>query len=119
MPRMGLLMLLCMTAMPLYAGEADVLGVTVKERGNGLYQFDVTASHADAGWEHYLDKWDILTPDGELLGSRTLFHPHVDEQPFTRSLVGVRVPEGVKEVTVRAHDTVHGYGGKEMTVAIP
>jgi hypothetical protein len=102
-----------------FAGEADVVGVAVKERGSGLYQFDVTVSHEDKGWEHYVDQWDVVAPDGTVLGSRTLFHPHTDEQPFTRSLVGLRLPAAIREVTVQAHDSVHGYGGKTMTVAVP
>jgi hypothetical protein len=47
---------------------------------------------------------------------RTLHHPHVEEQPFTRSLSGVRVPAGVDQVSVRARDSVHGYGGETVTV---
>jgi hypothetical protein len=46
-------------------------------------------------------------------------HPHENEQPFTRSLTGVAIPDGVTEVTIRAHDSVDGYGGKEFTVALP
>jgi len=102
-----------------YAGKADVLKVEINKMNANLYQFKVTVSHDDEGWEHYADKWDVLTPDGKILGSRTLFHPHVEEQPFTRSLVGVRVPEGVHQVTVRAHDRPDGYGGKTITVTIP
>jgi hypothetical protein len=41
----------------------------VPEEG-GSYRFDVTVRHADTGWDHYADAWDILTPDGTLLGSR-------------------------------------------------
>lgn len=101
------------------AGEADVVGVAVKHRGNGLLQFDVTISHQDEGWEHYVDKWEVLDTDGNVIASRTLFHPHAGEKTFTRSLVGVKIPPGVREVVVRAHDSVHEYGGKTMTVAIP
>jgi len=43
----------------------------------------------------------------------------VNEQPFTRSLSGVEIPADVAEVSVRARDSVHGYGGAEMTVAVP
>jgi hypothetical protein len=43
----------------------------------------------------------------------------VDEQPFTRSLSGVRISATVSEVTVRAHDSVHAYGGKTVTVELP
>lgn len=42
-----------------------------------------------------------------------------DEQPFARGLSGVNVSSAVKEVTVRAHDKVHGWGGKTMTVKLP
>jgi hypothetical protein len=102
-----------------YAGEADVIGVEVKKTGDDTYHFTVTVSHTDEGWEHYADKWDILAPDGRILGTRTLLHPHVDEQPFTRSLSGVKIPEGITEVTIRAHDSVHEYGGTIMRVTLP
>ncbi len=82
----------------------------------GVYHFAVTVAHADAGWEHYADKWDVVAPDGTVLGTRTLFHPHDNEQPFTRSLGGVEIPDTADYVMVRAHDKVHGYGGAEVRV---
>ena len=81
-------------------------------------RFSVTVHHADAGWDHYANKWDILAPDGRVLATRELLHPHDNEQPFTRSLSGVTIPEGVDEVVVRAHDSVHGYGGTEVKVVV-
>ena len=97
------------------AGEADVVGVRMSQRGDA-YDFAVAVRHADAGWEHYADKWEVLAPDGTVLGTRVLLHPHDDEQPFTRSLGGVDIPAGTATVRVRAHDKVHGYGGAEMEV---
>lgn len=102
-----------------HAGEADVLQVKVNRSGDSLYSFEVTLTHKDEGWDHYANKWDVVAPDGVILGTRTLYHPHVQEQPFTRSLSGVKVPKGVRSVTIRAHDSVHGYGGKVMTVDLP
>ena len=99
------------------AGKADVVGVKVRGTA-GVYSFAVTVKHADSGWDHYADKWDIVGPKGKVLGTRVLAHPHESEQPFTRSLGGVTIPDGVKTVTVRAHDKVHGYGGKEMIVKL-
>ena len=61
----------------------------------------------------------MVAPDGTVLGTRVLVHPHETEQPFIRSLGGVEIPQGVSEVTLRAHDRVHGYGGKEVTVKLP
>ena len=106
-------------AATVYAGEADVIEVNAKPGGGGVYSFDVTVRHADDGWKHYADKWDVVAPDGSILGTRTLYHPHVDEQPFTRSLSGVKIPAGISKVTLRAHDSVHGYGGKTVELQIP
>ena len=101
------------------AGGADVIAATAEPAGDGTYRVSATVRHADEGWDHYANAFEVLMPDGTLLGTRTLHHPHVDEQPFTRSLGGVRVPEGTSEVVVRAVDSVHGHGGSEVTVALP
>ncbi|MBU2146545.1 MAG: hypothetical protein KKD02_09370 [Alphaproteobacteria bacterium] len=105
-------------AWPASAGEADVEAVEVTLQTDGAYSFDVTIRHDDEGWSHYADRFEVLDASGAVLGTRTLFHPHVDEQPFTRSLA-VAIPDGIESVVVRAHDLVHGIGGREMTVALP
>lgn len=96
---------------------ADVVDVRVEGEGN-TYRFDVTVSSGDTGWDKYADAWEVRAPDGEVLGERVLLHPHETEQPFTRSLSGVVVPEGVDEVTVAARDSVNGYCGATMTVRV-
>ena len=101
------------------AGEVDVLDVRAVEASNRSWTFQVTLRHADEGWDHYADAWEILDEKGAVLGTRKLLHPHVDEQPFTRSLSDVVIPDNVRMVTVLGHDSVHGYGGAEMQVALP
>ncbi|MEO9874005.1 MAG: hypothetical protein ABJM26_18895 [Anderseniella sp.] len=98
------------------AGEADVVDAKASKASDGTWTFDVTVAHADEGWDHYANRWDVVAPDGTVLGTRTLHHPHETEQPFTRSLRGVSVPDGVVSVTIRANDSVHGTGGKEFSV---
>ncbi len=105
-------------AAPARAGEADVVRAEARAEGGGAWRFRVTVAHGDAGWDHYADKWDVVASDGTVLGTRVLLHPHETEQPFTRALGGVEIPEGVSEVTLRVHDNVHGYGGKEVTVKL-
>lgn len=119
--RYSLAALLCMGALVgvATAGEANVTHVQVRPAGVDLFSFDVTVEHADEGWDHYADAWEVVAPNGDVLGVRTLFHPHVDEQPFTRSLGGVYIPPGVTEVTIRARDSVHGFGGLELTIQLP
>ena len=98
------------------AGQADVVAVDVRSVSAGVYDFDVTVGHADEGWDHYADAWRVVAPDGTVLGTRTLYHPHVDEQPFTRSLGGVRIPAGTGHVFVEAHDKVHGWSGQRLRI---
>jgi len=105
-------------ALPVSAGEADVVDVKASLTAPGEWRFDVSVKHADSGWDHYADRWDVLGPDGEELGVRVLLHPHETEQPFTRSLTGVKIPAEIGSVTIRAHDSVHGLGGAEMQVPL-
>ena len=109
-PAWTLILLLTVLGLPAIAGEPLVEGVEVRQEAVGTWRFDVTVRHADEGWDHYADKWEVLTPEGEVLGERVLLHPHEHEQPFTRSLGGVTIPPGPHEVQVRAHDSVHGLG---------
>ena len=101
------------------AGEADVIEAVATPTGDGVYSVSATIRHADEGWDHYADAFEVLAPDGTVLGTRTLHHPHVEEQPFTRSLGNVEVPKGIAEIVVRAKDSVHEFGGAEITVPLP
>jgi hypothetical protein len=100
------------------AGEADVVAAHLIETGERVYTFSVTVAHSDEGWDHYADRWEIVAPDGRVLATRVLLHPHAEEQPFTRSLGDVAIPDGIEAVEVRAHDSVHGLGGQTMTVKL-
>lgn len=110
--------MLCLTTLPVQAGEADIVDARITALGDGRYRIDATVLHEDTGWDHYADRWDVLTAEGELLGSRELAHPHVNEQPFTRSLT-LTLPEGTATVILQAHDSVHGLGGKTLEIAVP
>ena len=99
---------LIILAAPAFADAPVVKNVNVSKSGDA-WNFDVTLSHKDTGWDDYADAWRILDGDGKELGVRKLAHPHVDEQPFTRSLSGIRIPEGVTEVNIQASDTIGGW----------
>lgn len=101
-----------------YADEADIVGGSITALGEGRYRIDATVLHADTGWDHYANRWDVLGPDGEVLGVRELAHPHENEQPFTRSLT-LEIPDGIKTVTLQANDSVHGLGGKTFELQVP
>jgi len=103
--------------------NADVIYVRAERDNDSTWTFSVTVQHPDTGWEDYADGWDIVLPDGEVIKSdpeseftRTLLHPHVDEQPFTRSQSGIKISTDVTRVRVRAHDLIDGFGGDEIFI---
>ena len=104
------LLLAALVPLAAQADEPVVEHVEARQSGDGRWRFDVTVRHADAGWDHYADKWEVVAPDGSVLGERVLLHPHDDEQPFTRSQSGIVIPEGMDHVMIRAHDSEHGWG---------
>jgi hypothetical protein len=101
-----------------FAGQVAVIDVKADKTGERIYRFSVTLQHADEGWEHYANKWEIVAPDGTVLAERVLAHPHVEEQAFTRSLSGVVIPEGISHIIVRGRDSIHGLGDTEMKMRI-
>ncbi len=99
-------------------GCADVVEATV-ERSGDSFVVTATVRSADTGWDRYADEWHVRTPDGDVLGTRVLTHPHVDEQPFTRSLTNVEIPASTSSVEIAARDSVVGYCGITATVPVP
>jgi len=117
--RLTLALAFSLIAAPAVAGGADVESVEIRRTGDGVYRVSATIRHDDKGWDHYADAFTVETIDGQVLATRTLHHPHVDEQPFTRSLDGVEIPPDINTVTIRARDSVHGFEGRGMTVLVP
>lgn len=104
-------------AVPGHAGPADVLSASA-DCSASVCRFVVTVRHEDEGWNHYANAWEVVAPDGAVLATRVLQHPHVGEQPFTRELSGVKVPATLTSVRIRARDSVQGFGGREVVVSL-
>ncbi len=111
------LLCLCLAA-PAVAGPVDIVDVTATQSGE-TWRFNVTVAHADTGWDDYADGWRVLDADGNELGLRVLAHPHVNEQPFTRSLSGVVIPAGIDVVFVQGRDTTDGWTDALFEVVLP
>lgn len=103
-----IVLFLALTTAPATADPAAVEAVELRER-DGAWTVSVTIRHGDTGWDDYADGWRIETLDGRSLGTRVLHHPHVDEQPFTRSLRGVEIPADVSGVAIRTRTSVTGW----------
>lgn len=111
-------LLVILTAFPALADEPQVTGASAARDGD-RWRIDVTLAHPDTGWDHYADAWRIEAPDGTVLGQRDLAHPHVDEQPFTRSLSGVVLPAALTEVRIRARCLVDGWAEDTFALTLP
>ena len=90
------------------ADHPQVRDATAEQRG-AAWRISVTLAHPDTGWDHYADGWEILDAQGNRLGYRKLHHPHVNEQPFTRSLSNVEIPDDTRRVFIRPHCSVDGW----------
>jgi hypothetical protein len=84
----------------------------------GTWTFSVTISSPYDTPERYADGWRVLAPDGTELAVRVLAHDHANEQPFTRSLDGVTIPDGIDTVTIQGRDLLNGYGGATLDIEL-
>ncbi len=100
-----------------HADDAVIEAAEARASGPG-WSFSVTLSHGDTGWDDYADGWRVVAEDGSELGMRVLHHPHVDEQPFTRSLGGVSIPESMEKVFIEARTNADGWGKARFPVSL-
>ena len=108
------------TSAPASDGCASVIDAEIEPEGDGVYRVSATVESQETGWDKYADRWEVRNPaTGAVLGERLLAHPHVDEQPFTRSLGGIAIPAEVTEVEIAAHDSVLGFCGTVFTADVP
>ena len=104
-------------ASPLRAEPPQITDVRVEKVGM-VWNIHVTIRHPDTGWEHFADGWRVLDSQGNVLGERKLMHPHVTEQPFTRGLTGVVLPDGTREIFVKARCSKDGWSDDAVRVEL-
>ena len=95
-----------------------VLEATATAVGD-TWRFDVTISSPYDGPTQYADAWRVLGPDGTEYGIRVLTHHHAGEQPFTRSLSGVVIPDDVSTVLIGARALVNGWSENTYELVLP
>jgi len=113
--KFGLGLLLSIIASVSFANSIEIVKVMIEPSAH-RWTFHVTLKHDDKGWDHYADGWRVVDRKGAVLGYRKLHHPHVNEQPFTRSLGSVLVTKGEKIIYIEAHDTVHGWSKHRVKI---
>ena len=96
----------------------DVVSAELEPDGNA-WRLTATLSSPYDSAERYADAFRARTEDGTVLGVRELLHDHAGEQPFTRSLEGLEIPDGVERIVVEGRDLEHGWGGGTVTIDVP
>jgi hypothetical protein len=96
----------------------DVVDALVTKNGSS-FRFDVTFSSPYDTAKRYADAYRIKNTNGFVYGIRELSHHHGNEQPFTRSISGVNIPNDVTEVIIEGRDKTYGWGGATLKVTLP
>ena len=96
----------------------DIIDATFTS-SNGSYRFNVTVSSPYDSAKRYADAYRIMSESGEVFGIRELAHDHAYEQPFTRSVSGVKIPDDVRTLIIEGRDQQYGWGGKTFTIELP
>jgi hypothetical protein len=112
------LLLALSSTLPALADSPRIESYTAWQQGDD-WTFNVTLSHPDTGWDHYADGWRVLDEEGNELGLRVLAHPHVNEQPFTRSLSGILFPDDTKHLEIQARCSVDGWSEHRFRLILP
>jgi hypothetical protein len=106
-----LILLSLLLSNAVFAQPPMVLKAQANLKTNQLFDIAVTVRHPDSGWDHYANEWIAVDGDGNEIAKRTLYHPHVNEQPFTRYARDVVIPVSLNKVIIMATCN-HGHVSK-------
>lgn len=96
----------------------DVIAAELERQGDA-WRLDATLSSPYDTPDRYADAFRALSEHGTELGIRELAHDHANEQPFTRSLTGLDIPDDVARITVEGRDQEYGWGGDTVEIQVP
>lgn len=97
------------------AEQVKIVHVMIEPDAN-RWTFHVTLQHHDTGWKNYTDDWRVVDKKGKVLADCKLWHPHLGEKTFTRSLAAILIPPGTRVVYIEAHDTVSGWSKQRVRI---
>lgn len=115
---LGIVLILCAATLTPYSAQAADVQIKFAELtfDGDAWHAEVTLQHEDTGWKDYADAWRLVDGAGKVLATRVLWHPHVDEQPFTRGLGEIHIPAGTRFIFVEAHGKVEGWSSQRLRI---
>jgi len=97
----------------------DMVDAEVLKVEEGIFDFFATVSSPYDTPLRFADAWRVMGDDGVVYGVNELLHDHATEQPFTRPLAGVAIPDTVDAVTIQGRDSIYGWGGGTFVLDLP
>jgi hypothetical protein len=102
---------------------ANVQFVRAVQVGETSWRFEITLMRSGSGDKGYIDGWDVLLPDNSVLtlAPDDKFTMALDRGPaagesFESVQTGLEIPLEITDLRVRAHDSIEGFGGREVMV---
>ena len=84
------------------------------------WRITVTLDHHDEADYHFMDRVQIRTADGKVLGEEDFHTPRPQAAERITTLRDIRVPTGVTTIYVRAYCTLEGWGhAREIDLTEP
>ncbi len=104
----------------------DIIDATAALADDGTWRISATVSSPYETPDRYADAWRVLdggpldddTDEPSVLAIRELLHDHINEQPFTRSLNDVVIPDDVTTIVIEGRDQVSGWGGGRYEIVL-
>lgn len=97
----------------------DVIAVEPTALRTTTTSVAVTVSSPYDTEARYADAIRVRSADGRTVyATLELGHDHASEQPFTRTVTGLKIPAGVTDVVVEGHDQVSGWGGRTVSATV-
>jgi len=109
------LIVVLFSTLPALADEADVEMVSARQI-DGLWQFDVTATHPDTGADHMLNSIGVFTVDGKELAQIDVKRPSVGSATVTYRIPDVLIPKGLGRVIILAQCSVDGWAHSGIAI---
>ncbi|MEK6750061.1 MAG: hypothetical protein AABY83_12790, partial [Pseudomonadota bacterium] len=98
------------------ASDAQVVDVEFKYARGGQWQVSTLVSHANTSWTDFIDRWRVVSDDGDVLGEKFLNPEQVALGDFDKTVLMVDIPHAITTVYVEAHDSVKGWGKERIKV---
>lgn len=104
-------------ALPAFADDVDVLMVKATQ-SDGLWNFEITVHHPDAGAEHMMDSIAIFTPDDVQLATAEIPKPSIGVLKVTAQIRDLLIAEGLEYVIIRGHCNSDGWTHEGIIIAL-